>query len=152
MPPQVVHAPRKCAPALLALGCYAVYSSCTLTGSRLAVAAFLVIMAASSVLADLALVMCRAPAEQWDMSAPVACLLLSQYVPASAQLFAEFRRLRDGLSPAEARSFAGLTQEDMGDSQMVVAVRLCACPTLCPGACRVAEPKSAAPQFSSTCA
>ena len=32
-----------------------------------------------------------------------ACLLHSQYPPASVRLFAEFRRLRQGLPPAEAR-------------------------------------------------
>ena len=53
----------------------------------------------------------------------MACLLLSQYVPASAQLFAHFRRLRDGLSPADARAFAGLAQEALGHSKMVVSVR-----------------------------
>ena len=105
-------------------------------------------MAASphSVLADFALVVCRAPAEVWGMSALEACLLLGQYVPATAQLFAEFRRLRDGLSPAEARAFAKVTKHKLRHTEMMYAVRLCACPMLRPGACRAAEPKPAAPQ------
>ena len=106
-------------------------------------------MAASttrSVLADFAMVVCRAPAEVWGMSVPEACLLLGRYVPATAQLFAEFRRLRDGLSPAEARAFAKCTRRKLQHEEMMFAVRLCACPMPRPGACRAAELKSAAPQ------
>ena len=119
-----------------------VQQSCSPTGRRLSVAALLVIMAVSSILADSALVTCRAPAKLWGMSTPAACLLLSQYVPATAALFAEFRRLRDGLPPADAREFAECSwcsQGVLGHATMMTEVRLCACPMLHPGACRAAE-------------
>lgn len=65
------------------------------------------------------------------MSAPPACLLLSQYVPATAQLFAEFRRLRDGLSPAEARELEESTEGVLEHATLMTVVRLCACLMLC---------------------
>ena len=40
----------------------------------------------------------RASIEVWAMSTPAACLLFSQFVPASARLLAEYRRLRGILS------------------------------------------------------
>ena len=73
---------------------------------------------------------CRAPAEVWGLSAPAACLLLSQYVPATAQLFAEFRRLRDGLPPDEVCAFAECTKDDLQHAEMMLVVRLYACPML----------------------
>ena len=69
----------------------------------------------------------RAPVEVWNMSTPAACLLLSQFAPATARLFAEFRRLRDSMTPAEARAFAPTAEEGMQDAEMMTAVRLRAC-------------------------
>ena len=66
------------------------------------------------------------------MSTPEACLLLGRYVPATAQLFAEFRRLRDGLPPAEARAFAKCTKNKLRHAEMMTAVRLCAMPHAAP--------------------
>ena len=103
-------------------------------------------MAAGSALADAALVMCRAPAGVCGMSTPAACLLLSQYVPATAQLFAEFRRLRDGLPPADARNLAECSQCSQGfleHATMMTEVRLSACPMLHLEACRAPEPMPA---------
>ena len=59
------------------------------------------------------------------MSTTAACLLLSRFAPAIACLFAEFRRLRGGLPPAEARKFAPAAQ-DLAKAPMMGAVRLCA--------------------------
>lgn len=73
--------------------------------------------------------MSRAPAEVWSISTPAACLLLSRFAPATAQLFAEFRRLRNSLLPAEARKFAECEKGGMRHAEMMAAVRLCACPT-----------------------
>ena len=145
MSPQVVHAPHKCAPALLTMGCCAL---CDVAAFHQAAGWLsllsLVVMAAGSMLADAALVTCRAPPEVRGMSTPAACQLLSQYVPATAALFAEFRRLRDGLPPADAREFAELlqcSQGVLGHAAMMTEVRLCACPMLLPEACRAAELK-----------
>lgn len=64
----------------------------------------------------------------WSVSTPAACLLLSRFVPATARLLAEFRRLRGGLPPAEARKFAPAAQ-DLAKAPMMGGVRLCACQT-----------------------
>ena len=61
------------------------------------------------------------------MSTPTACLLLSQFAPATAQLLGEFQRLRKTLSPNEARIFAAHAEEDLQDADMLTLVRLCAC-------------------------
>ena len=58
------------------------------------------------------------------MSTPAACLLLSRFVPATARLLAEFRRLQEGLPPAEARKFAPAKQ-DLAKAPMMAWV--CAC-------------------------
>ena len=65
-------------------------------------------------LATWVLVMSRASHEAWGMSTPTACLLFSQFVPATARLFVEFRRMRDSLPPAEARKFAALIKSIRG--------------------------------------
>ena len=62
------------------------------------------------------------------MSTAAACLLLSRFAPDIACLFAEFRRLRGGLPPAEARKFASAAQ-DLAKAPMMGGVRLCACQT-----------------------
>ena len=80
-------------------------------------------------LADSASVTGRASPFVWSMSTPAACLLLSQFGPATARLFTEFRRLRDSLPPAEARKFAECTEDDLLHAEMMSAVRLCACRT-----------------------
>ena len=61
------------------------------------------------------------------MSTPTACLLLSQFAPATAQLLGEFQRLRKMLSPAEARICAAHAEGDLQDADMKTMVRLCAC-------------------------
>ena len=82
-------------------------------------------------LTSLLLVMSRASREAWGMSTPTACLLFSQFVPATARLFVEFRRLRDSLPPAEARKFAASVTKNprILFSETRIEVRPCACPT-----------------------
>lgn len=80
-------------------------------------------------LADTLLLTSRAPAEVWRMSTAAACLLLSRYAPATARIFAEFQRLRDGLPPAEARKFLDYNMKNMQHAEMMTQVRLWACPT-----------------------
>ena len=71
------------------------------------------------------LVTSRALDEVWGVSTPEACLLLSRFVPATALLFAEFRRLRDSLPPADARKFAeGNCERHLQHAEMMSAVRL----------------------------
>ena len=62
------------------------------------------------------------------MTAPAACLLLSQYVPASARLFAEFQRLRDSLPAADARTYftCECANKHVRPAEMRTTVRLCA--------------------------
>ena len=61
------------------------------------------------------------------VSTPAACLLLSKFVPATARLFAEFRRLRNTLPPAEARNFAECERKGLRDAELLTLVSLCAC-------------------------
>ena len=61
------------------------------------------------------------------MSTPTACLLLSSFAPATAQLLGEFHRLRKALSPAEARVCAAHAEGNLQDADMLTLVRLCAC-------------------------
>ena len=61
------------------------------------------------------------------MLTPAACLLLRKFLPATARLFAEFRRLRDRLPPAEARKFAECQKDGLRDAELMTLVRLCAC-------------------------
>ena len=79
--------------------------------------------------------MSRAPAEVWGMSTPAACLLLSRFAPATVQLFAEFRRLRDSLTPAEARKLRDCEEGYLRRADVLTAVRLCARPTSRAHAC-----------------
>ena len=58
------------------------------------------------------------------MSTPAACLLLSKFVPAAARLFAEFRRLRDRLPPAEARKLAVFEKHDLQHAALMEMVRM----------------------------
>ena len=60
------------------------------------------------------------------MDASTACLLLSKFPPASAGLFAEFRRLRASLSPAEACRVSGSERRNWGlrPAKVLIAVRL----------------------------
>ena len=69
----------------------------------------------------------RAPDGVWGLSTRAARLLLSRFAPAAVRLFAEFRRLRDGLPPAEARKHAKDVDEDQQDVMMMTVVRLCTC-------------------------
>ena len=83
-----------------------------------------------SMLSEPVLVTSRASFEEWNVSTPAACLLLSQFAPATARLFLEFRRLRGWLPPAEAQILlAGCTEEDMQDANIMAVVRLCSCQT-----------------------
>ena len=77
----------------------------------------------------------RAPAEVWTVSTPAACLLLSRFAPATARLFGEFRRLRDSLTPAEARKFTECGERYLWHADMLIVVRLCARPTHQQSAC-----------------
>ena len=60
------------------------------------------------------------------MTAPAAHLLLSQFPPATARLYAEYRRLRQSLPPAEARrmSEGEKTNRCLRPAGMMTAVRL----------------------------
>ena len=59
-----------------------------------------------SVFADQVLVASRAgTGVTMGMTAKEACWLLSEFPPASARLYAEYRRQREGSSPAEARRY-----------------------------------------------
>lgn len=58
------------------------------------------------------------------MSTPAACLLLSEFVPAAARLFAEFRRLRDRLPPAEARKLALFEKHKLRHAALMDLVRM----------------------------
>ena len=60
------------------------------------------------------------------MSTPAACLLLSQFVPATAQLFAVYRRLRDAL-PADTASTFAVYEKKIIHHDMMTLVRMCAC-------------------------
>ena len=68
----------------------------------------------------------RAPAEVCGMSTPTACLLVSKFAPAAARVFADFRRLRGSLPPADAREFAE-HQTCVQDVDLMTAVRFSAC-------------------------
>lgn len=52
------------------------------------------------------------------MSTAAACLLLSQYAPATARLFAQFRRLRGSLPPAEMRKLMALENANGQNANM----------------------------------
>lgn len=83
-------------------------------------------------LADLVLVASRASSEApMGMTAPAACLLLRQFPPASAGLFAEFRRLRASLSPADAGRVSESERKNwsLGPAVVLTRVRHRACPT-----------------------
>ena len=60
----------------------------------------------------------------WRLSAPTACLLLSQFVPASARLFAEFRRVRNSLPPANARNLDRFMEKGIREGELIFAVCL----------------------------
>ena len=55
------------------------------------------------------------------MSTPAACLLLSQLVPATAQLFAVYRRL-----PADTAGTFAVYEKKIIHHDMMTLVRLCA--------------------------
>ena len=100
-------------------------------------------------LTDLMLVTSRAShsfREVWDMSSSSICLLLSKFAPATARLFAEFRRLRDSLPPAKASTLA----EGMeGGGQLITLTQVClhACyVSRTPRPCSAPEQKWAGPQ------
>lgn len=61
------------------------------------------------------------------MSTPAACLLFSQFVPASARLLVEYRRLRGSLPRAEERKAAacGADADILPHAQMMSVVCLC---------------------------
>ena len=122
--PQVVHAAQKCAPNCCILGMLANFILKLLQQEQRAIIEPCRGCISRSVPADSARVMCRAPPEAWGVSTPAACLLLSQYVPATAQLLAEFRRLRDSLSPAQARAFQEYKRDNLRDAKMITMVRL----------------------------
>ena len=73
-------------------------------------------------LADSVPVTSRASVEVWAMSTPTACLLLSRFPHASARLFAEFRRLRGSLPPADAQRFALHEAKNLRHAEMMAAV------------------------------
>lgn len=106
-----------------------------------------------SMLSELVLVTSRASFNVWSMSTPAACLLLSQFAPATARLFLEFRRLRGSLPPAEAQILlAACTEEDMQDAFIMAVVRLCACQTSrALESCRTAKRTSAAQHVLHLC-
>ena len=64
--------------------------------------------AAAGALSDYGLVTSRASEFAWSTSTAEAGLLVRQYAPATARLFAQFRRLRGSLPPAELRGFTPL--------------------------------------------
>lgn len=72
-------------------------------------------------LEDLVVLMSRKPGVAWSMSTPTACLLLSQFVPAPARLFAEYRRLRDALPPDTASKFAEVEKKSIHKDMMTMA-------------------------------
>ena len=63
-----------------------------------------------------------------EMPIPAACLLLSQYPPAIAQLFVHFRRLQMNLPPDDKRHqmFCENTSGDLTPASLLAAVRHCA--------------------------
>ena len=79
------------------------------------------------------------------MSTPAACLLFSQFVPASAQLLAEYRRLRGSLPPAEECDVAatGGPKDILPHAPMMSVVRLCVHPTSRGPTCCAAKQESA---------
>ena len=79
-------------------------------------------------LLDVVLLTSRAPPGVWGMTTPAACLLLSQFAPATARLFAELRYLRDSLPPQDAQKFAEyVMKEGLQHAEMMAEVRLHAC-------------------------
>ena len=134
---QIIRAPHLCGPASLVLAClrvcrtllFAMYAQqhCALMACLRVCRTLLFAMYAQQHCALTATAgTFRTPAEEWDMGAPAACLLLSKFAPATARLFAEFRRLRDSLPPAEARNFAECERKGLQHAEMVTLVRLCA--------------------------
>ena len=78
-------------------------------------------------LTDILLVMSRtshALRAVWDMSTSAICLLLSQFAPATARLFAEVRRLHDSLPPVEARALEE-SMEGGGELISLTQVPIC---------------------------
>ena len=65
-----------------------------------------------------------AAAEEWSLSSPAACLLLSRFLPATAELYVEFRRLRGALPPNEELKFAEGTEKELLIGDMLITVRL----------------------------
>ena len=60
------------------------------------------------------------------MSTPAACLMLSQFVPATARLLAEFMRLRAALPPAALSSFDTVVDGDqISCAELVREVCMC---------------------------
>ena len=106
-----------------------------------------------SILSELVPVTSRASLEAWNISTPAACLLLSQFAPATARLFLEFRRLRGWLPPAEAKILlAGCTEEDMQDTFIMAVVRQYSCQTsIVLKSCRPANRTSAAQHVLHLC-
>ena len=63
----------------------------------------------------------------WSTSTAAAGLLLRQYAPTTARLFAQFRRLRRSLPPAELREFTPFETNSLGNANMMKMVRLWTC-------------------------
>lgn len=139
---QLVHAAFVCAPPFLVPRCLCMEAASSCIQLHAAQQRVQVCRGCRSrtVLADSVPVASRASVEVWAMSTPTACLLLSRVPPASARLFAEFRRLRGSLPPADAQRFALHEAKNLRHAEMMAAVRLCSCAMSSShmGACRAA--------------